>query len=725
MNNVNIIEKRVVIKSADIPNQKYSFEIAVDDVLGGKQLKIYVQLIRTAPMFGRSGSDIFYKGRRLKCEFLFKGLNYAIRRSVYPVLDGDGGFYFFVDQEIVGSTLDLHIQEFGHILTFKLNLEKNNPQPTAVCWCKSEKLKSNSKEAESDMRTGNIYPNEDAFLHITTQGMFGQNIAVEIVDSKDRVLCSTIVKILKNNGAAVFSMDELKRAFYRFNPKDKSVNAEFHARVDAVEIHDSSPLTLVLNGKLASAPAKASPQMGTAKAMIGDKESQEREEHKKKNLKIAIFFDGTSNNKDNVEARELYTRLDVNKSNYKQVYAATQDDEKRRQLEAYHSHGKKGSYQNDKSNIAKLWDSYKIRPKGIYVEGIGTEKYKGDDLFKGSAMGIGSNGIVAKVEKGIDEIKDYINEGKIKTFDSVSIDVYGFSRGAAAARHFIAEVTQNGVLGRTPPYGKLGKLFQENNMKVKRLIIRFTGLFDTVSSHGRDLDFSDDVEKLQLHKVSKSRHTVQLAAADEYRKNFALTRIGSCGGRGLELFLPGAHADIGGGYRTGDAEELDKLIYESPNKNFIEKLRKELIDEGWYNEDQITLSKEIRFHTSVIYPTPASYYYIYSLRGVRRVTNSYAHIPLHIMQELTDKYTNEAMFDAKKINLQYKIVDLSAIYTALRKYMYDDNKVDAINAYSSYCNIGKLRSLRNSHLHWSATPGIIHAPNVENETFIRIRYEDN
>lgn len=722
MNNVDIIEKRVVIRSADSPNQKYSFDIDVDDVLGGKQLQIFVQLTRSTPMFGTRGSDIFYKGRKLKCEFLFKGLNYAIRRSAYPVLDGDGRFCFFVDKEIVGSTIELNIKDFRHIITFKLKLEKHNPQPTAVCWCKSEKLKSDSKEAESNMRTGNIYPNEDAFLHITTQGMFGQNIAVEVVDSKGRVLSSNIVKILKNNGVAIFSMEELKRAFYRLNSKDKSVNTKFNARVNAVEIYDSEPLTLVLDGKLASAPAKASPQMGTAKAMIGDKESQEREEHKKKNLKIALFFDGTSNNKDNVEARELYTSLNVDKSNYKQVYANTQDDKERRQLEAYHNHGKDDSYQNDKSNVAKLWDSYKTRPKSVYVEGIGTEQYEGDDFFQGTAIGVGSNGIVAKVKNGINEIQNRLKKTKIKTFDSISIDVYGFSRGAAAARHFIAEVTQNGVLGRTPPYGKLGKLFQENDITVKRLIIRFTGLFDTVSSHGTN--FSDDVETLQLHKVSKSRYTVQLAAADEYRKNFALTRIGSCGGRGLELFLPGAHADIGGGYRTNDDKEQSKLIYESSNKKNVEKLRKELIDEGWYLENQITLSEQIRFHINGGYST-SSYYYFYSLRGSRSVSNSYAHVPLHIMQELTDKYTREEMFDVKKINLQYKIVGLSAVYTALKKYVDDENKVDTINTYASYCNTLELKELRNKHLHWSATPDMVHAPNVENEKFIRIRHEDN
>lgn len=240
-----------------------------------------------------------------------------------------------------------------------------------------------------------------------------------------------------------------------------------------------------------------------------------------------------------------------------------------------------------------------------------------------------------------------IQKTKTQNIETIFIDVYGFSRGAAAARHFVADVTQTGVLGRTPPYGRLGKLFQDNNVTTKRLVIRFTGLFDTVSTYGLSsaLWGTPDVEDLQLHRVSRSRRTVQLAAADEYRKNFALTRIGSCGGRGVELFLPGAHADIGGGYRNNDVNEQNKLIYESSDKSFIDKLRKELIDEGWYSEEEITIEKQMKIIPNGGFASP-SYYYIYSLRGNRTVSNSYSNIPLRLMRKLATDFTREGMFSA-------------------------------------------------------------------------------
>jgi hypothetical protein len=46
---------------------------------------------------------------------------------------------------------------------------------------------------------------------------------------------------------------------------------------------------------------------------------------------------------------------------------------------------------------------------------------------------------------------------------------------------------------------------------------------------------------------------VQLAAQDEYRRNFALTSVAP---EHEEIFLPGAHADIGGGYSSEMQERL-------------------------------------------------------------------------------------------------------------------------------------------------------------------------
>lgn len=84
------------------------------------------------------------------------------------------------------------------------------------------------------------------------------------------------------------------------------------------------------HGEMSFTPAKASPQMGTAKAVIGDKDSKDKKSMEVVNLKLSIFFDGTYNNKDNVEARECYERLVGNggQEKYKAAYSNSTDDKR-------------------------------------------------------------------------------------------------------------------------------------------------------------------------------------------------------------------------------------------------------------------------------------------------------------------------------------------------------------------------------------------------------------
>ena len=45
-------------------------------------------------------------------------------------------------------------------------------------------------------------------------------------------------------------------------------------------------------------------------------------------------------------------------------------------------------------------------------------------------------------------------------------------------------------------------------------------------------------------------NTCHICALDEFRANFALSDIGKAADDNIELFLPGCHSDIGGGYST-------------------------------------------------------------------------------------------------------------------------------------------------------------------------------
>ncbi|RZK28789.1 MAG: hypothetical protein EOO63_10450 [Hymenobacter sp.] len=108
--------------------------------------------------------------------------------------------------------------------------------------------------------------------------------------------------------------------------------------------------------------------------------------------------------------------------------------------------------------------------------------------------------------------------------NKVTIDVFGFSRGAAAARHFIAQKLNK----KAPLAVRLGTADAE-------IKIRFVGIFDTVSSFGVNgviLERSN-VKELGLDLgTNVPEKVVHLTAGNEYRKNFSLTDITSSLGVG-------------------------------------------------------------------------------------------------------------------------------------------------------------------------------------------------
>lgn len=380
----------------------------------------------------------------------------------------------------------------------------------------------------------------------------------------------------------------------------------------------------------------------------------------------SIFFDGTKNNRNNTEQR--LKNSDV----YKQMRE------------------KESSYDNYFSNIAIMQKMIVKDPENRivskYIEGEGTEdNQKGDT--QGYAFGSGKTGIPAKVEKGKNKIIEEIN----KAFDDdkeyvqeLIIDVFGFSRGAAAARSFIT--TQKAAL-------------QKNYFKAK-IIYRFVGLFDTVSSYEPEGKFSvfgsamshnfdNDVEELQLQLGDIAKKVVHLTAADEYRENFALTNIDSSilAGVGYELQLPGAHSDIGGGY-----EETEHIEKRYVNRNGS-PTKQQWIDQGWYTKEQIIgqsgKNDPINFD------------------GIRKLKNTYQYIPLSIMMELAKKYeVSFETFDAKKEFENFKVIpELQNIKEALQKYALQNDK--ACKKTVNLQPFTELKNLRNKYLHISANTGAV------------------
>ena len=478
------------------------------------------------------------------------------------------------------------------------------------------------------------------------------------------------------------------------------------------------------------------------------------------NVRLNLFFDGTTNNKTNTEAR----------------------NESSKNHETYIKEGNKNddSFENDYTNVARGFDAVDPNAENqvrVYIEGIGTEDLKGDSVKLGVALGTGPTGVTAKVNKGC---RDAANRMKEKGYDSKDIDilfvnVYGFSRGAAAARHFIYVAskmpfyTKNSKVDKTKykytvfpedysfqplfksdavevtlentafidKYGYFGACLLKKMMKIKEIRFNFVGIYDTVASLGPY--HGDDVSELKLDSIKKANYVFHLASDDEYRENFDLSNIDSSGISGLELTLPGVHSDIGGSYLNevietsviDNQECADTLDAKNTVKYYYEKkydaFKKIVVEEGWYLEKQLTkeffYEKDLDPFTSFI-----ANQHNYGLIGRRKLFNTYDKISLKLMTEKSKRF--DVVYDAI-ILTGYEIKDsfVNSMYNQLLGYVnacinirnlfvdeYNNNKsqsnFDDLSKqylseikrehYSQYVELEDLKTLRNQYLHWSA-----------------------
>ncbi|UDQ79066.1 DUF2235 domain-containing protein [Erwinia rhapontici] len=147
----------------------------------------------------------------------------------------------------------------------------------------------------------------------------------------------------------------------------------------------------------------------------------------------------------------------------------------------------------------------------------------------------------------------------------IKLYVYGFSRGAAAARAFV-----NWLSGLLPkPEGEEKKPAQclaAGGLKIP-LSVEFLGLLDTVASVGvphiapvaeGHMGWADGTQELPAEKVYGGliKRCVHLVSSHEQRLCFPLDSIRRTDGRypanSEEVLYPGMHSDLGGGYPPGD-----------------------------------------------------------------------------------------------------------------------------------------------------------------------------
>jgi type VI secretion system secreted protein VgrG len=309
-----------------------------------------------------------------------------------------------------------------------------------------------------------------------------------------------------------------------------------------------------------------------------EEEEEEEEFVEGITLRIGLFFDGTGNNQSNAAATERCRRQDLESFSSEELesIAATCKQYGFGDFDgsAFNS-APNNSYGNAPSNVAYLYQSYpdnavdgisteaKTAYIKAYVEGIGTRSGGKDATVIGQGLGQGETGVVARVKQAPALVKTQLlffeqtNPGI--SIKKIEIDIFGFSRGAAAARHCANEFLkpQCGVFREILTARSHG--LQQSFDASTDVSINLIGLFDTVAAisdpaHG-DFSPGDDVNRgVNLYLPPDcARQVIQLQALDEYRADFSLNNVHHTH---LQIGLPGAHSDVGGGYLPRAREKL-------------------------------------------------------------------------------------------------------------------------------------------------------------------------
>ncbi len=158
--------------------------------------------------------------------------------------------------------------------------------------------------------------------------------------------------------------------------------------------------------------------------------------------------------------------------------------------------------------------------RSFYFSGIGTRGSRLEQIFD-KAFALPRLSLNAMLEEASTLVERHYKDGD-------EVFLFGFSRGAATARRFACKL----------PAG---------------VQVRFMGVFDTVASFGKpnlktDSDPRSDVLFENGTIAASVQEAVHLVAIDETRLVFRPTLMNR-DDRVTEIWMPGVHSDVGGGYR--------------------------------------------------------------------------------------------------------------------------------------------------------------------------------
>lgn len=262
------------------------------------------------------------------------------------------------------------------------------------------------------------------------------------------------------------------------------------------------------------------------------------------------------------------------------------------------------------SNVGRLFEAYPdVDPtKGlyrIYIPGLGTYNRDISDSGEGMA-GLTGNAVANRGEDRLKQAHEKLDEiikrvaalakNPVNKIRMIHLALFGFSRGAALARAFAHRLQSK----YCEPDGQGGWRTKDGRHPIE---IYFMGLFDSVASVGvpasaknmlRDAraGFNNPVMSvtpagimqktafnaldvflsqadghiawggdMRIPDKSFVKHCEHMIAVHEYRNSFPLDLVldnGSYPVNCRESVYPGAHSDVGGGYRPGEGGKCEK-----------------------------------------------------------------------------------------------------------------------------------------------------------------------
>ncbi|MBP8174133.1 MULTISPECIES: phospholipase effector Tle1 domain-containing protein [Aeromonas] len=485
-------------------------------------------------------------------------------------------------------------------------------------------------------------------------------------------------------------------------------------------------------------------------------------------LRIGVFFDGTSNNTFNHEKGKNALEAALAKCSPQEQAALLEQC-----FEGTLPGGLNNSEKNDITNIGKAHLLYQQPTKtklnvAVYVEGIGTAKGL-DDTKAGAGADKGETSSTSRVEQAcrtqiVAKIKEQLSEilPSIECIHKVEFDVFGFSRGASAARQFVNRIDQKGdhplveAMANAPDI-PLKAGFDWS--KCDDVRIQFVGLFDTVISSylwgKRSVTLAPDCAERVVHII----------AADEWRYHFDLTRIKNMASdlpaTFTEVIIPGAHSDIGGGYYSRwslrDPNYASPVItenkviatFQSTESRYSTAKDSDAYSQATaYAKMRATQgwAKGVKLHYSYDNTTVSGYLNVLPQRPetvskdaseqevkvdvvLRRVVEGeYSRIPLHMMVEAArDAGVPFMEWDPTRRDL---MMNSALSYPTLNLAALDARWVDAAKLRGEVVDLTRTLSpqeyhaLRLGYLHYSADTGMVNKPNRVGDQEVR-RVKDN